>query len=348
MNRPIYYIGLDLAADSFTAAIFTTPVPEGSIRKKPLCVREQIINSHDGFCSFDQWLQTHKVTPGNSVVCLEATGVYGEALCYYLAAKGYQVAVEPPQKVKRAFDESGHKTDVVDSRQIAEYAYRFVDELNFWQPNDDLVEQIKVLLTSREQFTAQLTANQNSLHALKRKPVQNPLANQVFQQAIHRLKESIKAIDQEIKRLIDQNPRYGQMVHLLTGIPGVGLLLAANLLVITRGFTRQVTAKQLAAYVGICPYQHTSGKSVYKKARTRHYGPSRMRKLLYLAALSLRTHNQYFQAYFRRKVAEGKAKRLVINNIANKLLKVICAIMNTQTAFIPNYKPVSPIVSNRA
>lgn len=50
------------------------------------------------------------------MVCLEATGVYGEALCYYLAAKGYQVAVESPQKVKRAFDESGHKTDVVCSR----------------------------------------------------------------------------------------------------------------------------------------------------------------------------------------------------------------------------------------
>ena len=153
--------------------------------------------------------------------------------------------------------------------------------------------------------------------------MQNPLANQVFQQAIHRLKESIKAIDQEIKRLIDQNPRYGQMVHLLTGIPGVGLLLAANLLVITRGFARQVKSKQLAAYVGICPYQHTSGKSVYKRARTRHYGPSRMRKLLYLAALSLRIHNQYFQAYFRRKVAEGKAMRLVINNIANKFCQSV-------------------------
>ncbi len=47
MNRPIYYIGLDLAADSFTAAIFTTP-------EKPFRVRGQIINSHDGFCSFDQ------------------------------------------------------------------------------------------------------------------------------------------------------------------------------------------------------------------------------------------------------------------------------------------------------
>lgn len=341
MNRPACYIGIDIAADHFSAALLTAP-------GKPVRMREQIPNSNDGFPLFSQWLQAHHATPQNSVVCLEATGVYGESLCYYLVAKGFPVAVEPPQKVKRAFDESGHKTDVVDSGQIAEYAYRFLDELNFWKPNEDMVEQIKVLLTSREQFSAQSTANQNTLHALKRKPVQNPFANRAFQQAIIRLKEDIKAIDQEIKRLIDQDPKYGQMVHLLTGIPGVGLLLAANLMVITQGFTRQVTAKQLAAYVGICPYQHISGKSVYKRARSRHRGPSRMRKLLYLAAMSLRTHDQHYQAYFLRKVAEGKAKRLVINNIANKLLKVICAIMNTQTAFIPNYKPISPVVLNRA
>lgn len=341
MNRIAYFIGIDIAADDFTAAILTTP-------DKPFHVRETILNCADGFRSFEQWLASHKVTLRNSVVCLEATGVYGEALCYYLAAKGYRVAVEPPLKVKRAFDQSGHKTDAVDSRQIAEYAYRFADELNFWQPNDDLVEQIRVLLTSREHFSVQLIANRNTLQTLKRKPVQTPLANQTFGQAISRLKEDIKAINQEIKRLIDQDPKYGQMIHLLTGVPGVGLLLAANLLVITQGFTRQVTARQLAAYVGICPYQHTSGKSVYKKARSRHYGPSRMRKLLYLASLSLRTHNQPYRAYFHRKVAEGKAKRLVLNNIANKLLKVICAVVNTRTAFIPNYKPISPVVLNRA
>lgn len=341
MNRPTYYIGIDIASEHFTATLLTTP-------EKPLEVREKVINTSDGFCSLEQWLKTRHVTTRNSVVCLEATGVYGEALCYYLVARGYRVALEPPLKVKRAFDESGHKTDAVDSRQIAEYAYRFVDELHFWRPNEDLVEQIRVLLTSREQFTHQLTANQSTLQALKHKPVQTPVANQAFQQAIDRLKGAIKAIDQEIRRLIDQDPTYSQMIHLLTGIPGVGLLLAANLLVITQGFTQQVTAKQLAAYVGICPYQHTSGKSVYKKARSRHYGPSRMRKLLYLAALSLRTHNPHYRAYFQRKTVEGKAKRLVINNIANKLLKVICAMIRDQIPYITNYRSVNPALLKSA
>lgn len=96
MNRITYFIGIDVALEDFTAAILTTP-------GKPITVREQIPNTSDGFRSFEQWLKAHQITLPNSVVCLEATGVYGEALCYYLAAEGYRVAVEPPLKVKRAF-----------------------------------------------------------------------------------------------------------------------------------------------------------------------------------------------------------------------------------------------------
>lgn len=341
MNRINYFIGIDIASEDFAASIFTTP-------EESCFTKEKITNTPEGFRAFERWLVKYKVSSQNSVVCMEATGVYGETLCYYLAAQGHQVAVEPPLKVKRAFDESGHKTDAVDSRQIAEYAYRFVDELIFWQPNEDLVEQIRVLLSSRQQFTVQLTANQNSLHTLKRKVVQTPVANQAFQEGIDRLKASIKAIDQEIKRLISEDSKYGQMISLLVGIPGVGMLMAANLMVLTRGFTRQITANQLAAYIGICPYQHTSGKSVHKRARSRQYGPSQLRKLLYLAAMSNRNHNENYKKYFLRKVAEGKSKRLVLNNIANKMLKVICAMIRDQAPYIKNYQSVNPALLKSA
>ena len=65
-------------------------------------------------------------------------------------------------------------------------------------------------------------------------------------------------------------------------------------------------------------------------------------KLLFLAALLISMHNPQFRIYFLRKVQEGKPKQLVINNIANKLLKVIVAVVRTQTAFIPNYRSVNP------
>ena len=341
MQRPHFYIGIDVASTTFAATILIEP-------GKPTHIKEGIANSVEGFTGFLQWLTKHQVTTENAVFCLEATGVYGEALSYFLTSKGYRLALEPPLKVKRAFDTSGHKTDAVDSAQIAEYAHRFIDELLFWEPNTTILEQIKVLLGTREHFSTQLAANITILKTLERKYVQTPIANQVYQETIEHLKETIRDIGKEIQRLIDQDTSFRQVVGLMTTIPGVGVLLASNLLVLTRGFTKPVTAKRLAAHIGICPYQHISGTSVYKRPRSRRYGPSRLRKLLFLAALSLRTHNDEFKKYFYRKTAEGKSKRLIINNIENKLLKIICAVVSSRTQFIPQHHSVHPALLKSA
>jgi transposase len=67
-----------------------------------------------------------------------------------------------------------------------------------------------------------------------------------------------------------------------------------------------------------------------------------------LAAMSVATHNVEFRRYYLRKVAEGKPKRLVLNNIANKLLKVVCALVQSESVYIPNYKSVNPMLLKSA
>lgn len=340
MKAPEYFVGIDVASLSFTAAVGKTPWQ--------LVIRPaEFANDFDSFPKFLHWLQQHNLQPDNTALCMEATGVYSEALAYFVHANGYRIAVEPPLKVKRAFDTSGHKSDAVDSRQIAEYACRFFDELAFWQPKADILEQIKVLLTTREQFSAQLTAHRNALKTLQRKVVVTPLAEQLHQESITQLKNHIKSIEEEIQRLIDQDPSYRQMVSLLMSVPGVGLLLAAQMLVIVENSPEPVSAKTLAAYIGICPYERLSGTSLFMRSSSRHYGPAAVRKLLYLAAMSVRTHHTQFREYFLRKVAEGKSKQLVLNNIANKLLKIMCAVLRTQTPYIPNYHSVNPLLLKR-
>lgn len=341
MNQLKHFIGIDVAADSFVAAIFTTP-------EKPIVTSDVFLNSPDGFLTLQQWLIKHNCNDVTSIICMESTGVYSEQLCYFLYAQGYQIAVEPPLKVKRAFSQSPKKTDVIDSRQIAEYAYRFYDELYHWKPNDQIVEQIRVLLATREQFTKQLTANSNALQAIQRKYIQTPVANDMYQRTIEELKEKIKIIDKEIKKLINNHPTIRPMTALLMTIPGVGMLLASNITVITMGFTKPINAKQFAAYIGICPNEYQSGSSIYKRPRSAGYGPARFRKIIQLAALSLRTHNELFKRYFFRKVAEGKSGRLVINNIANKLIRIICAVIKSRTPFINNYRSVNPMLLKTA
>lgn len=335
MNLPEFYIGIDVAAETLSSSMFSKPGHK-------ILTLPEITNDLDGFQILEQWMTEYHATSENSILCIEATGVYGETLSYYMYSKGYRIAVEPPLKVKRAFHQGGHKTDPVDACQIAEYAYRFFDELHFWTPPSPVLEQVKVLLSVRDHFIAQRTANTNAIRALERKPNQIPMATAIYRQAIEDLTENIKALDQEIKRLLNDDQSYRKLLAILTSVTGIGMIFAANLLVLTQAFTRPVNYKQLASYFGVCPLQHTSGSSVHKKPRSRCFGPGTFRKLLYLSSLSVSTHNPQFRQYYLRKVAEGKPKRLVLNNIGNKLLKVVCALVKEQSSFIPNYRSVNP------
>jgi hypothetical protein len=63
---------------------------------------------------------------------------------------------------------------------------------------------------------------------------------------------------------------------------------------------------------------------------------------------SVRTHKKQFQQYFYRRVAEGKRKKLVLNNIQNKFLKIACAVVRSQQPYIANYVSVNPLVFQKA
>lgn len=343
MNKPQFYIGIDIASATFTSAV-------GSMGERWQIVVKptQFDNEYDSFAKFLSWLQEHGVTQDNSVICMEATGVYNEVLAHFLLANQYRVAIEPPLKVKRAFHPAGHKSDPVDSCQISEYAYRFYDELRMWEPRKDILEQIKTLLATREQFVVMKTGHKNSLHALKRKVVRTYLAEKMHETAITELKEHISQIEEEIKRLINQDTDLHNTLTLLVSIPGVAFLLAAHMLVTIHSAPLPLSYKTLAAFIGICPYENSSGTSTWHKSTSRHYGPPGLRKLLFLASMSISEHDRQFRNYFLRKVQEGKPKMLVINNIANKLLKIMLAVLRTKSKFISNYRSVNPALLKKA
>jgi transposase len=343
MKPPLNYVGIDVASATFTSAV-------GRMGEKwQIVVRPaQFANEYDSFAKYLHWLQAHEVKPDNSVICMEATGVYTEVLAHFLVANRYRVAIEPPLKVKRAFKPEGHKSDPVDSCQISEYAYRYWDELSLWAPRQELLEQIKTLLTTREQFVTEKAGHHNAWLALKRKAVRTPLAERAHEKAMGELKSHIQRLEAEIQRLIDQDPDFRNTVALLVSIPGVGMLLAAHMLLTIQSAPQPLSPKSLAAFIGICPYEESSGSSMHYTATSRHYGPPGLRKLLFLAALSVRTHNPHFQTYFLRKLQEGKPKKLIINNIANKLLKIMVAVVRSNTAFIPNFRSVNPGLLKKA
>ena len=334
MTQFTFFVGVDIASASFMACVGTAP---WKLTVKPV----KFDNDENGFASFLSWLKNNSLAPEKTVVCMEATGVYSEGLAYFLFASGYTVAVEPPLNIQRKFPANASKTDELDCQYIAEYACRYVDKLALWKPRADILEKVKVLLTTRQHFSVQLTGHKNALIAVNRKKVTSELARQVHQDMIEQINKHIKAIDREIRRLIDDDPTFKQTFLLLMSVPGIGLQLVAHLLI---HMQETLDPKVLAAFIGICPIKHESGTSVYSAPTSRHYGLPVMRKLLYLGACSVRTHKKQFQQYFFRKVAEGKHKKVALNNIENKILKIACAVVRSQKPYIPNYVSVNPLV----
>lgn len=335
MKKPDYFIGIDVSSQTFSVSVGMHPW-----RILGTCTSYE--NSAQGFEEFLVWLGKQGYTSDKSIVCMEATGVYGQALAYFLRAHHYSLAMEPPLRVKRAFPTHGHKNEITDSQHLAEYAYRFFDELHMWQPPDNVLKHIRTLLKTREQLTKNLSSYQSTLKILRREVVRTPIAEKMYEDLIKELRSLIKEIDKQILSLVEQHPFFRHKFNLLLSIPGVGLQLASYILVITEGGNREPRAKDMAAYIGICPYEHISGTSVYRRPHSRKNGSGSIRRLIYLSALSLRTHQDCFNEYFMRKVAQGKPKRLVINNISNKLLRIICAVMRSGKPYIPGYVSLRP------
>jgi transposase len=212
-------------------------------------------------------------------------------------------------------------------------------------PGQAVVEQVQTRLTMREQLVRERRSKQNALHVLRRKHHPTPLAIRIADDAVDYLKDRITEIDAEVRRLVNEHPTIGPAVALLRSVPGVGPLLAAHLCVATDGFRRPLVAKRFAAWLGICPLDHVSGTSVRRRPSSRGYGPSSVRKLLYLASMRLVTiEGSAWRAYFHRKVAEGKSGRLVLNNVGHKLIRVAAAVLRDGVPYEAEHVSVRPTI----
>lgn len=332
---PQSYVGIDPSSESFTAALYRGP---NACTAAP----GAFSNTREGILLFEQWLERQQVHAAEAMICVENTGVYSEVLCYQLHERGHRLALLDPRKIWKAFPDGQPKNDPLDSRKIAEYGSRYADTLQLWQPQAVIVEQIRVILSTREQLVQQKTATQNTRSTLARKVIQTPAANRALEATLAHLKEQVEGLEEELKRLIRSQPSLLQGATLLMSAPGVSWLLSAHFIVLTRGFEEIPSYRRLAQYLGISPNEHTSGTSVRKRPRSRRYGPATARKLLHLAARSLRTHDRQARQYFLEKIAEGKPKSLVLNNIANRLLKQLCAMLRHRTNYIEGHRSVNP------
>ncbi len=335
MSAYLYHIGIDVSKDSFDAAAFTST-------SEPCFGLGAFNNTKKGIAKFHKHLKTQNIMTNNSIFCIEVTGVYSELLCYQLHKFGYQVCYETPLKVKRAFKIKAHKTDSVDAQQIAEYAFRYCDQMIRWHPKAKLIKHLDSWLVLREQLVKQQTAIRNFNKSIDKKIDSAPMACKMGKDILEYLQNNIKQIEDQMNDLVLKDKKLAEKVEILTSIPGIGKLTAINLAALLTDKPELSNYKKAAAYIGICPYRCESGTSLRKPARISHLGPTRLRKLLHLCARSACVHKDPYKSYYQRKLKNGKPKKLAINNVANKLLRVACALIESNKPFIENYQPSHP------
>ena len=152
--------------------------------------------------------------------------------------------------------------------------------------------------------------------------------------ALQKAKENIEAT---INQTIKKDCELSRKAALIQSVNGIGEVTAIALLIYTKGFTTFESAKELACYCGVVPFNKTSGSSVRYKPGISPFANMRLKKLLHLCAMSAIKNDDELRTYFERKVAEGKNKMSVLNAVRNKLVHRVFAVVRDNRSFEENY-----------
>lgn len=288
-------------------------------------------NERDGYRRLVKWLKKQKAT--DCLVCIEATGRYGEAVAMFLHEHGYPVSVVNPARIKAygASQLKRNKTDQEDAKVIAHFCATQTPGL--WAPPPPEIQELQALTRRLEMLKAERTRELNR----QQSGIQSKTVLADIKAHIRFLDRKIATIDQHIHDLIDRHPDLRKQRDLLTSIPGIGDTTAANFIAEVPDITRYQSANQLAAYAGLTPRKHESGSSIHRRGRLVKTGNKRFRTALFLPALVALRFNPIVQALAKRLEANGKNRMTIVGAAMRKLVHLAYGVLKTGKPFDPEY-----------
>jgi len=267
---------------------------------------------------------------------MEHTGIYGRLLIRFFSNHGVSLCVEMGARIKRSLGTAKGKDDSIDAKRIADYSRRHLDKLCFYSKQTRSLEIIKTLLKSRSRLLKVKGMIETPLKELQDYSYEKD--NRYFRSVNLAFTKALKGtndrITNEIEGIIKNDEGLNRQISLLTSIPGIGFYTAIALVCYTNRFTSCSTPGQLASYCGCAPFSYSSGLKP-AKSHTNIMSNRYLKGHLHLAALSLIRSHTEIREYYERKVAEGKPKNLVINNVGHKLLLRVMAVIRRGTKYIP-------------
>lgn len=263
--------------------------------------------------------------------CGENTGCYSLEVADYLFSKKYVIWLENPLQIKLSSGMRKDKTDAADARMIAQYAFRYQDKAKAYNPESKGIIKLKSWLKAHNCLTNMKISLQNLLKSMKVIP---HTLTQTLEHIIAQLKET----DKKIRELLKKEDEFSMNASLAMSVPGVSYISAAAILIDTRNFTRFNDPRKYANHVGCVPHKHESGTSIRYKPRVSKASNRYINSLLTQGAVSLMTHNKETKEYVGKKTNEGKNNGCIINNIRNRIIHRLFAVIREQKTFDWNYK----------
>lgn len=184
--------------------------------------RRQVANHEQGFGELLRWLTQHQAPAEETIVCMEATGLYDDPLLETLTLSGYACALENTTVLKKVPPEHHRKGDDFDAGLLAEYAYRFQDRLRLWKAPKPVIEEIRLLYRERRRLLVQRAAGLQLQGEAERRTADTRFAERLWQEQLAFFNEQIERLEEQLDALVRSDEDLFGRYEIVRSLPGFG------------------------------------------------------------------------------------------------------------------------------
>jgi transposase len=153
-------------------------------------------------------------------------------------------------------------------------------------------------------------------------------------QGVIALDERIKTTDADIEGRFRRHP----LAEVITSMPGIGYRLGAELLAAVGDPALIESADHLAAWAGLAPVSRDSGKRTGRLHTPKRYS-RRLRRVMYMSALTAIRCDPQSRVYYQRKRDEGKRAIPATICLARRRTNVLYALIRDNRTWQPDSPP---------
>jgi transposase len=299
----------------------------------------RVDNNSEGFCKFKKWCKDNEIDLKNAFVVLEYTGGYEYRFIQFCESQGIAYCRVPGLEIKQSLGMVRGKSDKADAYRIGRYGEERIKRLEPSRPLDNHIIELKKLLSFRKRLVRENAGYESTVKERKHmyEVGEKDTVIHIARKKIAANKKHIKQLEEHIMGLIKSNSSILLNYRIITSIKGIGPVNAWMTIAYTENFTSFPDGRHYAVFVGVVPFEHTSGTSIRGRRRTSHLAHKELKQELNMAARTAIAHDPEISAYAERKL-KNKEYGLVMNNVKFKLILRMFSLVKRGEMYVENYK----------